>query len=72
MSFVVDTGEVLEIKMGVDLRRADVRVSEQLLHAAQIPAGFKEMGSEGVTEKVRMNAQADALASRPMRHPRLH
>jgi hypothetical protein len=43
MSFVVDTGEVLEIKMGVNLGRRNIGVAQQLLHATQIPTRFKEM-----------------------------
>jgi hypothetical protein len=38
VGFVVDTGEVLEIKMGVDLGRSNIRVTQQLLHTTQIPS----------------------------------
>jgi hypothetical protein len=31
---VVDAGQVLEIKVGVDLRRADVGMAQQFLHGA--------------------------------------
>jgi hypothetical protein len=41
VGFVVDTGEVLEIKMGVNLGRSNIRVAEQLLHPPQIPTRFK-------------------------------
>src|SRR6201994_4406289 len=51
MSFVVNTGEVLEIKVGINLGRGDVRVAEQLLHAPQISTGFKEMGGERMPEQ---------------------
>jgi hypothetical protein len=33
---VVDAGQVLEIKVGVDLGRADVDVTQQFLHGAQV------------------------------------
>jgi hypothetical protein len=41
VGFVVDTGEVLEIKMGVDLGRSNIRVAQQLLHPTQISTRFK-------------------------------
>jgi hypothetical protein len=34
--------------MGVDLGRAQVRVAEHLLHAAQVGPSFEEVGGEGV------------------------
>ena len=43
VSCVVDAGQVLEIKVGVDLGGGDVGVPEQLLHAAKILTGFKQM-----------------------------
>ncbi len=46
MSPVVDLGQVLEIQVGVDLGRADVRVAEQLLDGAEIAAGFEHMTGE--------------------------
>ena len=72
MSFVVDTGEVLEIKMRVDLGGRQVRVSQQLLDTAQISTGFKEMRSERVSEDVRVDPQADSLSARPVRNSLLY
>ncbi len=46
MGSVVDAGQMLEIKMGVDLGRGDVRVPEQFLYSAQFSTGFKEMRGE--------------------------
>jgi hypothetical protein len=72
MGFVVDTGEVLEIKMRVDLGRRNVRVPQELLHTAQIPTGFKQMRRKRVPEKVWIDAHAHALTPSPIRHPGLH
>ena len=36
MRLVVDTGQVLEIEMRVDLGRAQVRMAQQFLHRAQV------------------------------------
>ena len=41
MCFVVNAGEVLEVKMSVNLGRGYIGVSEQLLHASQITTRFK-------------------------------
>jgi hypothetical protein len=43
MSSVVNTGEVLEIKMSVNLRSGNARVPQQLLHSAKFLTGFKQM-----------------------------
>src|SRR6185437_637166 len=43
---VVNAGEVLEAKMGVDLGRGDIGVAQQLLHAAQLRAGLQQMRGE--------------------------
>jgi len=41
MGFVVDAGEVLEVKMGVNLGRGYIGVPEQFLHTSQITTRFK-------------------------------
>jgi hypothetical protein len=38
---IVNAGEVLKVKVGVNLRRGDVRMPEELLHAAKFSTGFK-------------------------------
>ena len=43
MGSVVDAGQMLEIKMSVDLGRGDVRVAQQFLDGTQFSTGFKEM-----------------------------
>jgi hypothetical protein len=49
---------MLEVQMGVYLGGADVRMTEQFLHAAQIGARFQQMAGEGMTERVRMHKHA--------------
>jgi hypothetical protein len=41
MRLVVYLGEVLEVKVRVDLGRGDVRVPEEFLDTAQVMAGFE-------------------------------
>src|SRR5882672_3584761 len=43
MRTFVDAGEVLEIKVGVDLRGADAGVTQQLLHGAQVAARLEQV-----------------------------
>src|SRR5690606_9450154 len=43
MGGVVDGGQSLEIECGVNLRRRDARVAEQLLHRAQVAARLQQM-----------------------------
>jgi hypothetical protein len=50
MCLVVNAGEMLEIKVGVDLGRADVGVTEQLLDGAQVAGGFQQVGGKGMPE----------------------
>src|SRR4051812_12631654 len=69
MGFVVDTGEVLEIKMGVNLGRRNISVAQQLLHAAQIPTRFKNMRCKRMPEQVGVYAQAHSLPPSPVSHP---
>src|SRR6185295_9177224 len=71
MGSVVGAGQVGEIKVRVDLRGGDVGVTEQLLHAAQILTRFKQMGGEGMTEEVWIDAAGQSLASRPLRDAQL-
>ncbi len=46
MRFVVYMGEMLEIKMCVDLSRRDTRVAQQLLYGSQVSAGLEHMRRE--------------------------
>ena len=43
--------------MGVDLRRAEIGMSEQLLHLTQIGAAVEQVSGVGVPESVRMRGR---------------
>ena len=46
MGTVVNAGQVLEVKVGIDLGGRHVGVAEKLLHAAKFTTGFKQMRGE--------------------------
>lgn len=69
---IVDLGEVLKIKVRVDLRRRDTRVAQQFLHGAQVAARLEQMRCERVAQHVRVNAQTRSLALRPSIETLLH
>lgn len=71
MGGVVDLGQVLKIEMGVDLRRANVGVAEQLLDRAQITGRFQQVAGERMAQHVRMDMARHALFDRPLAQPRL-
>ena len=56
MRFVIDAGEVLKIKVGIDLRRADIGVTQQFLHPPQVSAGLQKVRGEGMAQQVRAHA----------------
>src|SRR5215469_11703719 len=72
VSSVVNAGEMLEVKVGVDLRSRDVGVAEQLLHSAQLPARLEQVRGKGVPEQVRVHAHAKSLAPCPPGDAVLH
>ncbi len=43
MSFVVYLGEVLEVKVSIYLRRADIGVAEQLLDTTQVVTRLEQV-----------------------------
>ena len=53
MGLVVYLGQVLEVKVGIDLGRADVGVPQQLLHRPDVLAALQEMRRERVAKRVR-------------------
>ena len=69
---VVRLGQVLPIEPRVDLRCCNVRVSEQLLHRAQIAAGLQQVRRKAVPQNVRMHVNAQAELARQQCQPRLH
>ena len=66
MSGIVGLGQMLKIQPRVNLRRADVGVTKQLLHSAQILARLQQMAGKAVAQHMRMHSQRQAglLASR--------
>jgi len=67
MSLVVYLGQVLEVKVRIDLGGRDTGVPEEFLDAAQIVARLKKVRREGVPEQVWRHVRIDTLAFRPVR-----
>ena len=61
MGKFVSAGEMLEIKVRIDLCGTDAGVSEQLLDAAQVVAGFEQVGRERMAEQMRVDVLRHAL-----------
>lgn len=55
MGRIISLGQVLKIKPGVNLGRADLGMPQQLLNGTQIPAGLQHMAGKRMTQHVRMN-----------------
>src|SRR5690606_18733115 len=54
--------------MGVDLRGADILVSQQLLDRAQVGAGLEQVGGEAVTQRMRRDRLAETAGPRRTAH----
>jgi hypothetical protein len=52
---IVDAGEMLKIKVGVDLGRGDVGMAQEFLHAPQILTRLEQMGGERMPEQMRVH-----------------
>ena len=72
MCLVVYLGEVLEIKVGIDLGRRDVRMPEQFLNPPQVVTRLEYVRCERVPKQVREDIGVDALATRPVLDARLY
>src|SRR5688500_13465177 len=72
MGCVVNAGQVLEIKMGINLRRGDVGMAEELLYATQFSARFKQVRGEGVRDEVGMDLDPEPLTAAPVGDSILH
>ena len=48
MGLVIDLGKMLEIQVGINLCRRDIRVTEQFLHCTQITTGFQQVAGKGM------------------------
>ena len=66
MRLIINIRQVLEIEMGVYLRRTDIAVSEQLLYGSQVLAGFEQMTGERMPQHVRMNVFVYAFLFAPL------
>ena len=60
MSASVDLSDPLAGQVGVELGRADTRMSEQLLNDPQVGSALEQMGRERVAERVRADPSAEA------------
>ena len=72
MCGVVDAGQMRKVEMGVDLRAADVGMTQQFLHTAQIRTGLEQVSCKRMTKHMRVYMQRQALAARPGVNPQLH
>src|SRR5690606_30548398 len=65
MRSIVDVGQMLEVKVGVDLRRRQARVAEQLLDGAQISARLEQMRRERMPQHMRMDPNGHPAPTGP-------
>ena len=66
MKLLMDRFQPILIDMSVNLGRRNVRMSEQLLNSAQIPAARQQMGGKTVAEGMRCRRIGQAQrASKP-------
>jgi hypothetical protein len=61
MGCIIDPGQVLEIKMSVNLSSADTGVPKHFLHCPQIAARLQQVGRERVPQYMRMNVGVYSL-----------
>ena len=66
MRLVVYLGEVLEIKVSVDLGRRDVGVAQEFLYPPEVVARLEDVGGKRVPEQVREYICIDALPAGPV------
>ena len=59
---------MLEIKVRVDLGRADIRMAQHFLHPAQVSRGLQHVGGETVPEKMRVHPFGEACFCRAFPH----
>ena len=65
MGRVIHLGQVLEIKVGVNLSGGEVGVSQQVLYGAQVVTGFQDVGGKGVAHEVGIDTLIYAFGSGP-------
>ena len=71
MGLVIDRRKMLKIQMRIDLRGADIAVSQQFLYGPQILAGLQQMAGKGMPQHMRMNMLRDTLLPAPALQPQL-
>ena len=59
MRRVVNLRQILKVEMGVNLRRRNARVTEHLLHRAQVAARLQHVRRERVAQGMRMDFLVD-------------
>src|SRR5258708_29342785 len=72
MRGVVDLGEVLEVEMGIDLRRGDARVAQHLLDRAQVARGLQHVGCERMAQHMRVHVDFQSRGRGPALDAPLH
>src|SRR5208283_3703362 len=72
MRGVIYLRQMLKVQLRVDLRGADVGVSQELLDAAQVAAGFEQVRRKGVAKHMWVHVHPQALAARPRPYAQLH
>ena len=72
MRRIVHRRKVLKIKMGINLSGGQIRMTQQLLHPAQIAARLQHMGRERVAQLMRMHVAVEALLNAPFGKALLH
>src|SRR5690625_2968267 len=72
MCTVISAGQMLKIKVGVNLRGCNTGVPQQFLYGAQVAAGLQHVGGEGVAQQVRVYASIQSAALAPPGHPCLN
>ena len=68
---IVHPRKVLEVQVGVNLRRRYVGMTQQFLHRAQVAGRFQQMRGETVAKHMRVNASRQARVPGPVVEPRL-
>ena len=71
MRGIIDTGEVLEVEVCVDLCGADIRMSQEFLYRPQVPAGLQHVTGKAVPQQVGIHRLRQALSLRPVLDARL-
>ena len=72
MGLVVYLGEMLEVKVRIDLRARDIGVPKQFLYTTQVVAGLQQVTGKGMTEQVRIDLGIDSLPFGPVGEASLH